>query len=343
MWPERLSLFCFVVNSTPRDHFTYSPFFLAFGVDPRLPAQALDKNVQIHDIDDYVASLLLQLSESREAVIRERVAAEARQKKQYDRFRTVTKFEVGDIVFKRMDKGRGTAAKFHIPWTGPFRIVKTSPNGVDWTIENADKDQELVHVQRLAAFKLNTEVPLTLSEDMSPEEEAITKVLEDWRKDRYAEDYGHAFSLERKSEQVVAEEKMEEFKPLQPLPPASGVELDLKDGMFLLVAAKGFEDLVQVVQSDTFQCRVFKPVSKNDTGSSRAFAKLYFDRGDGNYWVTNTLSAKIAERCEEVIQYVNREQILLSFEKLDRRSIPATVLSEFKTRYGRTPIFRQQA
>jgi len=344
MWPERLSSFCFVVNSTPRDHFTYSPFFLAFGVDPRLPAQALDRNVQIHDIDDYVAGLLLQLSESREAVIRERVAAEARQKKQYDRFRTVTNFEVGDIVFKRMDKGRGTAAKFHIPWTGPYKIIKKSPNGADWTIENADKDQELVHVQKLAAFKLNTEIPLTISEDMSPEEEAITKVLEDWRKDRYAEDYGHAFSLERNAEQAVAEEKAEEeVKPLQPQLPASGVELDLKEGMFLLVAAKGYEDLVQVVLPDPLQCRVFKPVSKNDTGSSRSFAKLYFDRGDGNYWVTNTLSAKIAERCEEVIQFVNRDQILLSFEKLDRRSIPAVMLSEFKTRYGRTPKFRQQA
>ena len=118
---------------------------------------------------------------------------------------------------------------------------------------------------------------------------------------------------------------------------------DLKEGMFLLVAAEGYEDLVQVVHSDPLQCRVWKPVSKNDTGSSRSFAKLHFDRGDGKYWVTNTLSAKVAERCEEVIQFMTRERILLSFEKLDRRSIPEGVLAELKTRYGRTPKFRQEA
>ena len=343
MWPERLSSFCFVVNSTPRDHFTYSPFFLAFGVDPRLPAVALDKNIQVHDIDEYVAGLLLQLSEAREAVIRERVAAETRQKKQYDRFRTATNFEVGDIVFKRMEKGRGTAAKFWIPWTGPYKIVKKTQNGVDWVIENADKDQETVHVQKLAAFRLNTEIPLVISEDLSPEEEAITKVLEDWRKDRYAEDYGHAFSLERKSDEKVAEEKAEDVEPLQPRLPAGGVELDLKEGTFVLVATRGYEDLMQVTQPDTLECRVFKPVSKNDTGSSRSFAKLHFDRGDGKYWIANNLSKKIAERCEEVVQMVSRDQILFSFEKLDRRSIPPVVLSEFNTRYGRMPKFRQQA
>jgi len=292
-WPEKLSTFCFVVNSTPRDHFTYSPFFLAFGVDPRLPAVALDKKIRVLDLDEYVAGLTLQLSDAREVVIRERLAAEARQKKQYDRFRVQVNFEVGDIVFKRMEKGQGTASKFWIPWRGPYKIVKRNESGVDWTIENADKDMETVHVSKLAAFRLNTEIPLTISEDMSPEEEAITTVLEDWRKDRYAEDYGHAFSMDRKVEKASPEEKAEDASlHLQPLKPAEEVKLDLKEDSFVLVAASGYEDLMQVVQVDTLQCRMLKPVSRNDTGSSRAFAKLYYDSGDGNYWVTNTLSTK---------------------------------------------------
>ena len=158
----------------------------------------MDKKLKFVDLDECVSGLLLQLMEAREVVVRERLAAEKRQKKQYDTFRVLVNFDVGDVVFKKNDRGKGTAAKFTIPWTGPYKIVKKKENGVDWTIESADGDTETVHVTRLAAFHLSTEVPLTMSEDMTEEEESVTKVLEEWRRERFSQEYGQMFSSDEK-------------------------------------------------------------------------------------------------------------------------------------------------
>jgi len=340
-WSEKLSTFCFVVNSTPRDHFTYSPFFLAFGVDPRVPAMAMDKTLDVHDVDEYIAGLQLQLSDAREVAIRERLASEARQKKQYDRFHYETKFAVGDIVFKRVEQGRGTASKFWIPWRGPYKVVKRHENGVDWTVLGPNQEEECVHVSKLACFRPKTDAPLVLSEDLTLEEEKIVQVLEDWRREQYADDYGHVFALDELPETKSGDVK--ERVDVEPLKPKAGLELELKKDTYLLISTTGFEELVQVLQPETLQCRLFKPVSKKDSGMSRMFAKLHLDNRDKKYWVANKLSPKIAPHCVEVVTEVDRARILYAFPDLERRRIPENVYHEFEKVYGRMPTFRQQA
>ena len=161
--------------------------------------------------------------------------------------------------------------------------------------------------------------------------------------ERFSQEYGHMFSSDEKDEKKGIEDKKEEGSPSLPtLKPAEGIAQELKKESFILVAANGCENLMQVVEHEGLQCRLLKPVSKNDTGPGRSFARLYFDRRDQKFWISNQLSAKVKPHCDEVIEWVPMDRILYSFAKLDRRSIPAEVYANFEKLYGRAPVFKQQ-
>ena len=140
-WPEHLKELCYAYNATPHSTTGYSPFYLMFGRDPRLP---IDRLVDIEETQDHQPSswITKHQTELRDAHQRAaaRLAKEAdTRKKRFDRHsRTkVPPIEVGHRVLVRDRTIRGRN-KIQDRWsTRVHRVVEQLDNGA-YVIEPAD-------------------------------------------------------------------------------------------------------------------------------------------------------------------------------------------------------------
>lgn len=106
-----------------------SPFMLLFGRDPISALdQILDPSVrQNYGTDDlslYKRQLIKCLRTAWSIATENSLAAQAKNKRLYDRTAKEFSIEVGDRVLLYSERRkRGTSAKFHLPWTGQFRVI----------------------------------------------------------------------------------------------------------------------------------------------------------------------------------------------------------------------------
>ena len=105
-WPEHLKELCYAYNATPHTSTRYSPHYLMFGIDPKLPIDLLLPNVHDDQASNNGDWLTLHQNRLREAHLQAqsklRVEAIFR-KKQFDRHRQVKPDEIpiGERVFTR--------------------------------------------------------------------------------------------------------------------------------------------------------------------------------------------------------------------------------------------------
>lgn len=127
-----------------------SPFFLTYGVEPKIPGDILEPKIfDLKDPEDIVAFRIQEL----EALGHHRQAAEAHQQRQntlnqtrFDSKVVASPFLPGDRVLLRNMKTR----KFEPKWSGPFFIKYVAPFGTYKliTTDGLEKD-DLVHRDRL--------------------------------------------------------------------------------------------------------------------------------------------------------------------------------------------------
>ena len=140
-WPEHPKELCYAYNATPHSTTGYSPFYLMFGRDPRLP---IDRLVDIEETQDHQPSswITKHQTELRDAHQRAavRLAKEAdTRKKRFDRHSTtkVQPIGVGHRVLVRDRTIRGRN-KIQDRWsTRVHRVVEQLDNGA-YVIEPAD-------------------------------------------------------------------------------------------------------------------------------------------------------------------------------------------------------------
>jgi hypothetical protein len=127
-WPMFLPQAVFALNIRHHESTRISPFYLVFGIDPRLPGDELPVIPPFHyDTRDAIDSKfitskrLAALGQHRAAALFRLQVQAQRMKQRYDKDPSVShhRFQGGDVVkMHHHDK-----QKFQFAWTGPYYIV----------------------------------------------------------------------------------------------------------------------------------------------------------------------------------------------------------------------------
>ena len=155
-WPLHLGPILITYNATRSLITGYSPYFLMFGCQPRLPVDLLfptvrwDENSQT--TDEYVTSLYDKLK-SALASARDTALLEAqRQKRLYDCKAGAVELHPGDKVLVKLDAFRGQWRKLKNRWGDAlYMVVKRVADGIPaYEVENdANKKRQVLHRARL--------------------------------------------------------------------------------------------------------------------------------------------------------------------------------------------------
>ena len=151
-WPSHLGPILIAYNATRSLITGYSPYFLMFGHQPRLPVNLLFPTVRRDEnsrtTDEYVTSLYDKLK-SALALARDTAILEAqRQKRLYDRKAGAVELHLGDKVLVKLDAFRGQWRKLKNRWGDALHmVVKCVVDGIPaYEVENdANKKRQVLH------------------------------------------------------------------------------------------------------------------------------------------------------------------------------------------------------
>lgn len=147
-WDDYINYVLFAYRISVHHSTKYSPFFLLYGRQARLPS-TLDQIERTEDttadIDDYARNLLRKLNMAFGDVQDNNLLAKQRQKKQYDKPRIKESIKVGDRVYLDLIVG----SKLSYKNEGPFKV--THVKGLVCDIQNIEntRDVRRVNVSQL--------------------------------------------------------------------------------------------------------------------------------------------------------------------------------------------------
>ena len=174
-WESHLPKVCLAYNTSVQSTTGYTPFYLMFGRQARLPVDimyGLPKQEETN-CSSYAARVRDALYKAYDRV-RSRMSGQLqRQKELYDKKIHGEPFEPNSLVWLHSTAvKRGTPRKLHLPWKGPFRVVKKLSD-VTYRIQDVlNKRRRLVvHFDRLKPYlsSLTETAPRDLQE--SPQEQ----------------------------------------------------------------------------------------------------------------------------------------------------------------------------
>ena len=151
-WEDYIRKVCMAYNSSIQSSTGYTPFYLMFGRQARLPIDVLYGTTQdsYQSHGEYASLLETRLSSAFE-IVREHVSKEhQRQKQFYDTKVHGEPHKVGDYVWLHSPPPKGTSRKLHHPWTGPYKVIKTVSE-VTYRIQHlyGNRPRKVVHFDRL--------------------------------------------------------------------------------------------------------------------------------------------------------------------------------------------------
>ena len=155
-WPSHLGPILIAYNATRSLITGYSPYFLMFGRQPRLPVDLLFQTVRRDEnsrtTDEYITSLYDKLK-SALALARDTTILEAqRQKRLYNRKTGAVELHPGDKVLVKLDAFRGQWRKLKNWWGDALHtVVKCMADGITvYEVKNdANKKRQVLHRAQL--------------------------------------------------------------------------------------------------------------------------------------------------------------------------------------------------
>ena len=151
-WDKKLRLVCMAYNTSVHQSTGFSPFFLLFGHQARLPVDLAYGTAPMEEMttQEYVRNLRQTLEEAYSTVRNRTGAALERQKELYNRKVHGDEYQVGDLVWLHNPViPKRAKRKLHCPWTGPYRVVKKLSTVV-YRIQDTNRRKRLVvHFDRL--------------------------------------------------------------------------------------------------------------------------------------------------------------------------------------------------
>ncbi|XP_070003393.1 uncharacterized protein [Nicotiana sylvestris] len=137
-WHERLPFALLGYRTTVRTLVVATPYLLVYGTEPVIHAEVEIPSIRIIaeaeiDDDEWVKTRLEQLSlidEKRLAAVCHGQLYQKRMARAYNKNVRPRKFEVGQMVLKRILPHQAEAkGKFAPNWQGPFIVTRVLPNG----------------------------------------------------------------------------------------------------------------------------------------------------------------------------------------------------------------------
>ena len=157
-WDKSLPLVMLAYRSSIHESIGESPVCMLFGRDIQLPIDLMlgKPPVEVSDLVSgvaYVDDLNDTLCEIHDVAREKLLQASDWQKKAYDLKKNFKNYEVGDTVYLHSpSRKKGTSAKLHSPWNGPF-LVTARISDLVYQIQKSPKaNVKCVHHDRLKPY-----------------------------------------------------------------------------------------------------------------------------------------------------------------------------------------------
>ena len=150
-WDDFLQNLAFAYNSARHATTKYSPFYLMFGREPKIPADLFVRSPAIElplNVEEYAARFKEKMANAYEVVRKNQEAKMKYNKKYHDRKHIASAFEPGDKVWAREFKqAKGECRKFKMKWKGPY-VVETVFNEMDYRLRPMNKSGKRITLHR---------------------------------------------------------------------------------------------------------------------------------------------------------------------------------------------------
>ena len=128
-WEQHIRKICMTHNVSVHPSTGFSPFYLMFGRQARLPIDLIygtgPQVVENQSVGEYAASLKSRVSAAFDLVRRNISQHHVYQKELYDRKVHGQPFSTGDWVWLHSPViGKGGSRKLNFPWKGPYTVIK---------------------------------------------------------------------------------------------------------------------------------------------------------------------------------------------------------------------------
>lgn len=158
-WEDQLPKVCMAYNTSVHASTGYTPFFLMFGRQARLPIDLVyGTKVEQSHATEYATATKHALEEAYSQVRKKLDAAHRLQKTYYDQKVHGKPFVTGDLVWLFSPAvSRGHSKKLHHPWSGPYRVL-AKLSETDYRVKKLTgrKTVRVVHFDRLKPCDPNT-------------------------------------------------------------------------------------------------------------------------------------------------------------------------------------------
>ena len=162
-WEDHIRHLCLAYNTSVHPTTGYSPFFLMFGRQVRMPVDLMygTPTASPVAVPEYVSNLRTSLTSAYERVRATMGTKLDRQKEFYDEKVHGDPFQEGDLVWLNTPAvPRGQSRKLHNPWSGPYRVVARLSDAV-YRVQHTQirRKRHVVHFDRLKRCPPNIRIP----------------------------------------------------------------------------------------------------------------------------------------------------------------------------------------
>ena len=154
-WDHYLPAVVLSFNSTPHSSTGYSPYFLAHGREPRLPAAVtLSTPMSSLTPQNYGTELVRRLDTVFQAVRSHREEQRLKREYYFNKHMKFKPYLCGDLVW--MDDPTTQRKKLEPNWTGPYKVICSDDNGLLYKLLDLTHPQagpKVVHYDRLKPYR----------------------------------------------------------------------------------------------------------------------------------------------------------------------------------------------
>ena len=169
-WDDLLPYVLYAYRTAVHSSTKETPFYLMFGRDAISPTDLLWSELpetRYNDTPDYREQMMERMQRAWTHALRN--IEESQVKAQVYYKENPKELKVGDLVRVHTPVLKaGVAAKFHKPWTGPFRVLKIKDSNVLVQLLGSKKAPQYLHFDRVKLIKNGPQMP-ELNSSLEPE------------------------------------------------------------------------------------------------------------------------------------------------------------------------------
>ena len=153
-WDHYLPAVVLSFNSTPHSSTGYSPYFLAHGREPRVPATVdLSPPVMSQTPQNYGTELVKRLNTVFQTVRSHREDQRLKREYYFNKHVKFKPYQFGDLVW--MDDPTTQRKKLEPNWTGPYKVISSDNDGLVYTLldlKHPRAASKVIHYDRLKPY-----------------------------------------------------------------------------------------------------------------------------------------------------------------------------------------------